>query len=749
MTTTHPVREHAGPGAAALVAPPAITGATPEQATPHERATSALRRILSNTMLSLAGQAVTWTSTLLLTMAYGRFLGDVRFGQLYFAITFVALIGFPLEFGFNQQLIRDVAQMPEKALRYLSSTLLLKIALWIVLYGVILLASWLLGYSEQERLLVATAGVTLLCAAMASTFGSLHYAVQRAVFPVFGTIIEKGIGAAVGIFLLHLGAGVQEMTFVLLGGAAASLVWQSAWFFRVVGTGFYFDLRHITELVRGGLPFLIYGVLGVIYYRVDTVLLSLWTNDAVVGWYGAGYRLFDTLCFLPNVVIMAILYPVFARYSVTSRDQLKLAVEKTMGLLMVVAIPIATGMICVAPAIVGFLYHREEFRQTMPVLQALAPGLVFLYANSVVSTVLMSTKQEKKITIMAAVALIFNLGVNVVLIPRLEHVGAALATSATELLLLVAGLALLEPALRPWRSLKMVAKALLASVAMAGAVLATDRSNIWVILPVAIVVYFGLTAVLGTIPRDDLRALTQAFAGKLGRRAEPTPVTEVAVWNDERGADAGPLPRISMGGAGMPQRLRRLILRLRTRVRNVYAAAIRYLTTHVIGHIPSFTIRHGWYRHVLGWYIAPDASILMGQHVQMAGIRTSGRRVSIDQGTVINHGCLIYTTGGLVIGRNVSVSSGVWLVTGTHDMNDPDFRDEYKAIVIDDYAWIGSRATILAGVTIGRGAVVMAGAVVTRDVPPFAVVGGVPAKVVGERKLKDPAYRIAYRPLFE
>ncbi|HEU5439754.1 MAG TPA: acyltransferase, partial [Ktedonobacterales bacterium] len=94
-------------------------------------------------------------------------------------------------------------------------------------------------------------------------------------------------------------------------------------------------------------------------------------------------------------------------------------------------------------------------------------------------------------------------------------------------------------------------------------------------------------------------------------------------------------------------------------------------------------------------------------------------------------------------------SSGVWLVTGTHDMNDPDFRDEYKAIVIDDYAWIGSRATILAGVTIGRGAVVMAGAVVTRDVPPFAVVGGVPAKVVGERKLKDPAYRIAYRPLFE
>jgi tetrahydrodipicolinate N-succinyltransferase len=128
---------------------------------------------------------------------------------------------------------------------------------------------------------------------------------------------------------------------------------------------------------------------------------------------------------------------------------------------------------------------------------------------------------------------------------------------------------------------------------------------------------------------------------------------------------------------------------------------------------------------------------------------TSYNASHTDEGTVINHGCLIYTTGGLVIGRNVSISAGVWMVTGTHDLSDPDFRDEYKPIVIDDYAWIGARATILAGVTIGKGAVVMAGAVVMRDVPPFAVVGGVPARIVGERSLKDPAYSLKYRPLFE
>src|SRR5436305_13357543 len=169
-------------------------------------------------------------------------------------------------------------------------------------------------------------------------------------------------------------------------------------------------------------------------------------------------------------------------------------------------------------------------------------------------------------------------------------------------------------------------------------------------------------------------------------------------------------------------------------MKQLVAAAIKYLTNYIINHIPSYTMRHAWYRNILGWRIGPKAAILMGQHVQMAGIRTSGQKVSIGKGTVINQGCLLYTTGGIVIGENVSISSGVWLVTGTHDMNDPMFVDLYKPIIIGNYVWIGMRATILAGVTIGEGAVVMAGAIVTHDVDPYTVVGGVQARFLTQRK---------------
>ncbi len=278
-----------------------------------------LRRVIGNATISLIGQGVTWISTLLLTIAYGRFLGDFKFGELYFAITFVALIGFPLEFGFNQQVTREVAQKPAGAARYLSNTVLIKGLLWLCLYGLILLACWLLGYSSEQRILVAICGITLFSAAVANTLSAIYYAFERVFFPVVGTIFEKGLAALIGILLLKYGAGVQAMALVLLGGSLANMTWQAICVFRIpeVRTRFKVDLAMMRQLVAASIPFLIYGVLGVIYYRLDTVLLSLMTNTEVVGWYGAGYKLFDTLVFLPNLIIMAIMYPVFSKLSMS------------------------------------------------------------------------------------------------------------------------------------------------------------------------------------------------------------------------------------------------------------------------------------------------------------------------------------------------------------------------------------------------------------------------------------------------
>lgn len=94
---------------------------------------------------------------------------------------------------------------------------------------------------------------------------------------------------------------------------------------------------------------------------------------------------------------------------------------------------------------------------------------------------------------------------------------------------------------------------------------------------------------------------------------------------------------------------------------------------------------------------------------------------------------LIDARGGIYVGNNVTIASYVKLITGSHDTQSEDFRAVFKPIVIEDYAWICTGATICQGVTIGKGAVVAAGSVVTKDVEPFTIVGGVPAKAIGKR----------------
>lgn len=111
----------------------------------------------------------------------------------------------------------------------------------------------------------------------------------------------------------------------------------------------------------------------------------------------------------------------------------------------------------------------------------------------------------------------------------------------------------------------------------------------------------------------------------------------------------------------------------------------------------------------------------------------SPRMFSLGAHSDINRECLIDARGGLRVGDNVSISHRVNLVTGGHDVQSSDFHGRYLPIEIQDYVWIGVGATILQGVTVGKGAVVCAGAVVTRDVEPYAIVGGVPARKIGER----------------
>lgn len=114
--------------------------------------------------------------------------------------------------------------------------------------------------------------------------------------------------------------------------------------------------------------------------------------------------------------------------------------------------------------------------------------------------------------------------------------------------------------------------------------------------------------------------------------------------------------------------------------------------------------------------------------------------LSLGDGVAIGWFAELDARGGIMVGHNTNISSHVKLITGSHSIDDPEYSAEFKSITIGHHCWIGTGAIILQGVNIGNGAVVAAGAVVTKDIPPYEVWGGVPA-----RKIKDRTHDLRYQ----
>lgn len=169
-------------------------------------------------------------------------------------------------------------------------------------------------------------------------------------------------------------------------------------------------------------------------------------------------------------------------------------------------------------------------------------------------------------------------------------------------------------------------------------------------------------------------------------------------------------------------------------MKNFIYKFIQLVYNYFISYIPSHNIRNLYLRFF-------RSKIGKGSRIDMGCYLRSFNKLSIGDHTHINHGTIIQAFAPIKIGNNVSISLDCKLIAGGHDANSPFFEADHRPIIIEDYVWVGVGATILRGVKIGEGAIIAAGAVVTKDVPPYTIVGGIPAKYISKRN-KDLRYTI-------
>lgn len=179
--------------------------------------------------------------------------------------------------------------------------------------------------------------------------------------------------------------------------------------------------------------------------------------------------------------------------------------------------------------------------------------------------------------------------------------------------------------------------------------------------------------------------------------------------------------------------------RITRRIKTVFLESVNGFLIWIVGFIPSHHIRRFFYR-LAGMKIGSGSTI----HMAASVYNCSG--ISIGNDTIIGEWAVLDGRDKLTIGDHVDIATGVMIYNSQHDSAEEDFADPEKVVLkpvnIGDYVFIGPRAIILPGVNIGKGAIIGAGAVVTKDVEEYKMVGGVPAKEIGERKNKSPQYKL-------
>jgi len=166
-----------------------------------------------------------------------------------------------------------------------------------------------------------------------------------------------------------------------------------------------------------------------------------------------------------------------------------------------------------------------------------------------------------------------------------------------------------------------------------------------------------------------------------------------------------------------------------------------YVCNHIVAHIPSHFVRLAFYRRIMGFQLDEGVAIHLGARFDCA------RGLKIGANSVINENCRLDPRGGIAIGKSVAIAAGTIILTADHDPDSRDFAGRIRPVAIADRVWVGTRAMIMPGVTIGEGAIVAAGAVATKNVQAFLIVAGIPARPLRQRS-KDLSYHQAYARLF-
>jgi len=468
----------------------------------------------------LSVQGMTWLSSLVSLLIVPRYLGADRLGIFAVAGTLATIATLVAGWGTGNQIVKAVAREPARAASVVLHAIALRLAIWSVFALLTAVALVTVVHDGTSRavvvLMLGSAALGLIGNAAGAGLRGNQTIGRLAIIGAFIGVASQGAT----IFVLVSGGGLIALGLLGMGFAVVSTSLAVVLFWRKLGRRVAWSRPVLVSIASGGFAFLAWEVAMQTYGTIDYILLAALTDAKTVGDYAFALRLAGIPIFAATIVTSSI-YPALAAASLTDRPFFKRLLTEGTHVVIAVSLPMAAGLIVLAPQLARLIGGGSQFDSSVPLLIILSLQIPLVAVDTVLGTGLYALDRQKRLALVGWCAAVLNPLFNLAAIPLTVHwfgngaIGAAVMTAVTECFVGAWIWSMLGSSLGHARIVGTAARSLTGCAVMAVAVLVAEP-HVGTILsiPLGAGVYGVSALALGLFSVADVRQVRRAFTSR-------------------------------------------------------------------------------------------------------------------------------------------------------------------------------------------------------------------------------------------
>ena len=464
---------------------------------------SKIQTIFKNMSWLLVSQIIASICGFVWTVLMARYLGVNNYGILGFAVSITGILGVIDDLGINFYVIRQISTDNKTAPKYLGNSLLLKIIFAAIKFILTFIILILLKTEEFTIFITILFSLEMTIKAYINSLNGAFQAFENTKFQGIGITLMNTTTLLFILISIYADLGLLGVSISYIIANLITFIYSYYVLNKhITKPKFKFDWDFCKKITLYSLPFAISGMLYIIYYSIDMVMISKLVGDYANGIYNATYKLIAVLNLFYSVYT-AVIFPVMSKFYKNDKKLLVTSFEKSVKYLMLVMIPLAIGTMFYSLNIIQLIYGNQ-YDAAASVLSILIWTVCLLFFSGAANTLLNASHKETTVTKIYAIAAVFNIALNFVMIPYFSYNGAAITTVLSDVLIVaLQTYVIYRIGHRPNKKLYFDLIKIIIGSAVLGIALYFLNLNMWIAIPVGIVIYFAVVYLLRVFDKDD------------------------------------------------------------------------------------------------------------------------------------------------------------------------------------------------------------------------------------------------------